>query len=754
MRPSTQAAEGVEKARRDLERARQLRRDEVATEEQVQDLTTAYNVARANLDAARFNAGFARIEAPADGIVFERLAEAASWCRPGQPVVVLGSTASGWVVRVGLADRDVVRMELGAAASVTFDAFPGRSFPGKVTRIGAAADRQTGTFEVEIAVEPQGARFARGLVAKVALPLAPAGRTSRSSRHRRADHGTGRRGRHARHRLRARRAAARRTAQGNHAGRHPRRAGDRDGRAWRRANRSSPTARPGSRTAAPCASSATTGAEPMRLWEFAVRRWQFTLLLFGLLLGVGYTTLKNIPRSEDPEFHAPVPIIVVAYPGADPADIERLIVDPIEDAINELDDIKRMDSRSLDGVGVDPDRVPVGPGPRREVRRGRARGQPHPRAAAGGPRQPRDPQRTGSGLVNIMQVGAGQRRCASYRELDELGRALRDQLETAARRPAQRGLRAARRPRCAIAVDLERMGRAGISLGQVEAAVRGENAVDPGRRGRRRPAPVQPQDLGQLRLARRDRATPSSASRDGRRRAAARRRRRCSWDTAEQRYLGRYNGERAIFVTANAQGSRRRVRRARRRSTRSLDAFEATLPPDITLERGFDQTRNVAHRLDRLGLDFAIAIGLVLLTLLPLGLRAAGVVMISIPLSLAIGAGAAVLHRLLAQPAVDRGLRARARPAGGRLDRGGGEHRALPARGLLARRGRDRGHRPDRAGGARLHRDAAVRLPAAAVPARGRRASSSARCRRRCCTRSLASLFVALTVIPFLASRC
>ena len=38
--------------------------------------------------------------------------------------------------------------------------------------------------------------------------------------------------------------------------------------------------------------------------------------------------------------------------GADPADIERLIVDPIEDAINELDDIKRMDSRSLDGVGI------------------------------------------------------------------------------------------------------------------------------------------------------------------------------------------------------------------------------------------------------------------------------------------------------------------------------------------------------------------------------------------------------------------
>ena len=42
------------------------------------------------------------------------------------------------------------------------------------------------------------------------------------------------------------------------------------------------------------------------------------------------------------------PSTVVSQPRC----IERLIVDPIEDAINELDDIKRMDSRSLDGVGI------------------------------------------------------------------------------------------------------------------------------------------------------------------------------------------------------------------------------------------------------------------------------------------------------------------------------------------------------------------------------------------------------------------
>jgi RND family efflux transporter MFP subunit len=167
----TQAAEAVEKSRRDLERAKQLRADEVATQEQVEDLTTAYNVARSNLQAAQFNARFATIVAPSDGVVLQRLAIADELVAGGQPVLLLGATGDGWVVRTSLADRDAVRVNLGDAARVAFDAFPGRSFDGQVTRIGSAADPQTGTFEIEIEVAPAGARFVRGLVAKVDLAI-------------------------------------------------------------------------------------------------------------------------------------------------------------------------------------------------------------------------------------------------------------------------------------------------------------------------------------------------------------------------------------------------------------------------------------------------------------------------------------------------------------------------------------------------------------------------------------------------------
>jgi multidrug efflux system membrane fusion protein len=169
-----QASEAAEKARRDLERGRRLKADEVATEEQVQDLATAYSVALSNLDAARFNARYARIEAPQDAVVMRRLADPSELVQPGQTVLVLGGTSGGWVVRTALADRDAVRVNAGDVATISFDAFPGREFTGQVARIGSSADPQTGTFDVEIEVKPDGARFARGLVGRVSLVVSDA----------------------------------------------------------------------------------------------------------------------------------------------------------------------------------------------------------------------------------------------------------------------------------------------------------------------------------------------------------------------------------------------------------------------------------------------------------------------------------------------------------------------------------------------------------------------------------------------------
>src|SRR5262249_13049943 len=105
-----------------------------------------------------------------------------------------------------------------------------------------------------------------------------------------------------------------------------------------------------------------------------------------------------------------------------------------------------------------------------------------------------------------------------------------------------------------------------------------------------------------------------------------------SWETKPWSYFARFNGKRAVIVTAN-QKDGYNILTLRERVNEAVARFEKGLPKRIKLERGFEQARNVSARLSRLYTDFGIAIALVSLTLLPLGWRAAGIVMVSIPLS-------------------------------------------------------------------------------------------------------------------------
>lgn len=164
-----QARQATAKAQRDLNRGKALLADGVTTEEQVQDLTTAFSVAGAAQRGMEFNAAHTRIAASADGVVLRKLAEANELVQAGQTVLILGGASRGWVIRVGLADRDAVQTRVGDAARIEFDAWPGQVFAGHVSNISSAADSGTGTFTVEVQVSPGSAHFVQGLVAKVLL---------------------------------------------------------------------------------------------------------------------------------------------------------------------------------------------------------------------------------------------------------------------------------------------------------------------------------------------------------------------------------------------------------------------------------------------------------------------------------------------------------------------------------------------------------------------------------------------------------
>ena len=90
----------------------------------------------------------------------------------------------------------------------------------------------------------------------------------------------------------------------------------------------------------------------MKISDYAVKNYQFTLVIFLMIIALGVTTILNMPRSEDPEMNPPQYPIVVVYPGTSPKDMEELVAEPLERKISELENIKQIKTTISDGVAV------------------------------------------------------------------------------------------------------------------------------------------------------------------------------------------------------------------------------------------------------------------------------------------------------------------------------------------------------------------------------------------------------------------
>src|SRR5262245_16392919 len=90
----------------------------------------------------------------------------------------------------------------------------------------------------------------------------------------------------------------------------------------------------------------------MRLTSFSVRNWQFTVILFTMLVALGAASWTHIPRLEDPPIDFPTYYIVAVYPGASPTDLERLVIVDLEEKLDALENVKHIDSRARDGVAT------------------------------------------------------------------------------------------------------------------------------------------------------------------------------------------------------------------------------------------------------------------------------------------------------------------------------------------------------------------------------------------------------------------
>jgi HlyD family secretion protein len=95
--------------------------------------------AQAALAAAHATRSDLVLQAPVNGIVLGRHAEAGEVVPPGTPVMTVGESSRPWV-RVYVSPADAARLTVGDAAVATLDDLPGRRFAGRIVSLATKAE--------------------------------------------------------------------------------------------------------------------------------------------------------------------------------------------------------------------------------------------------------------------------------------------------------------------------------------------------------------------------------------------------------------------------------------------------------------------------------------------------------------------------------------------------------------------------------------------------------------------------------------
>lgn len=372
----------------------------------------------------------------------------------------------------------------------------------------------------------------------------------------------------------------------------------------------------------------------MKLPALAIKNYQFTLIFVALLTLLGALSFQTMPRSEDPQFDFPLIIVTVAYPGTSPLDMEKLVTDPIEEEINELEDIKDIETIIMDGVtildvefnyGVDADEKYD------DVI------QAISKIRANLPQQIHsiDIKQASPTDVNVLQV-ALQSDTASYREL----RYQAERLEKAFTRvPGVKRASAMAYPdqQVQITADMAVMRELGLSSSVLKNSLMGAAANIPGGfidAGSKRFSVKTSGDYRSLEEIRRTVLILPDGNVVHVEDVAS-----VKLIDAEPSYLGLYNGKRSVFVAVE-QREQTNIFTVLDGLKNVLEVFDREIPENISTEIVFDQSVSVEKQVN--GFFVNLMQGLVLvgiIILLSLGRRSAAIILLAIPISMLIGLG-------------------------------------------------------------------------------------------------------------------
>jgi hydrophobic/amphiphilic exporter-1 (mainly G- bacteria), HAE1 family len=90
----------------------------------------------------------------------------------------------------------------------------------------------------------------------------------------------------------------------------------------------------------------------MTISDFAIRRPVITVVSMLALVVFGLFSLALLQTDEFPDVAVPLVVVAVPYPGASPDNVEREIVDPLEEGISGISGVKKVTSNAMDGFAT------------------------------------------------------------------------------------------------------------------------------------------------------------------------------------------------------------------------------------------------------------------------------------------------------------------------------------------------------------------------------------------------------------------
>jgi HlyD family secretion protein len=95
--------------------------------------------AREDLKLAEIVLGYTVLRAPFDGVILTRQAEVGEVMQPGAPVVTLADLDHVWL-RAYVNETDIGKVKFGQRATITTDAYPHKTYEGRISAIASRAE--------------------------------------------------------------------------------------------------------------------------------------------------------------------------------------------------------------------------------------------------------------------------------------------------------------------------------------------------------------------------------------------------------------------------------------------------------------------------------------------------------------------------------------------------------------------------------------------------------------------------------------